>query len=125
MVNFKTFSVRACAAIFVQTGAENFSEMCVRVRAYITFKVRTCARTSARPFLATKFFFEFLFGKSPFLAKKKYFFQNFFLRVRVQKLGCGCVRAELRKFVRCACGCGQKSAHTKGLHKSLEKLLFY
>ena len=62
----------------MQTGAENFSEMCVRVRAYITFKVRTCARTSARPFLATKFFFEFLFGKSPFLAKKKYFFQNFF-----------------------------------------------
>ena len=42
-----TFSVRARkragAAIFVQIGAGKFSEMCVRVRAYIVFKVRTCA----------------------------------------------------------------------------------
>ena len=51
-------SVRACvlartragAAIFVQIGSGKFSETCVRVRALITFKVRTCARTSARPF---------------------------------------------------------------------------
>ena len=35
---------RAGAAIFVQIGAEIFSEMCVRVCAYIVFKVRTCAQ---------------------------------------------------------------------------------
>ena len=60
----QTFSVRACArtrtragaAIFVQIGAEKFSETCMRVRApHITI------------------------------------------------------------FVRCACGCGPKSPHTKGL----------
>ena len=45
---------RASAAIFVQIGAQNFSEMCVRVRAYITFNVRTCARTAAPLFLVKK-----------------------------------------------------------------------
>ena len=30
-------------------------------------------------------------------------------------LVCGCVRRTLSKCVRCACGCGRKSAHTKGL----------
>ena len=30
---YKTFSVRAGAAIFVEIGAEIFSQMCVRVRA--------------------------------------------------------------------------------------------
>ena len=94
---------RACAAIFVQKGVAKFSEMCVRVRAYIIFKVQTCARTSARPFLAKKFFFSDFFGK------------NLWVRVRAQKLGCGCMRRTLRKCVRCACGCGRKSAHTKGL----------
>ena len=28
---------------------------------------------------------------------------------------CGCVLRTLRKCVGCACGCGRKSAHTKGL----------
>ena len=85
--------VRARAAIFVQIGAENFSEMCVRVRAYITFKVRTCARTSARPFLATKFCFEFLFGKSPKL-KKNIFFRIFFCACGCKNWGAGaCVRS--------------------------------
>ena len=28
---------------------------------------------------------------------------------------CRCVRRTLRKCVQCACGCGRKSAHTKGL----------
>ena len=41
--------MRACtrthagAAIFVQSGTEGALQMCVRVRAYITFLVRTCA----------------------------------------------------------------------------------
>ena len=54
----QTLSVRACArtrtrAIFVHSGAEGAYKMCVRVRAYYTFLVRTCAdvrRTSASPF---------------------------------------------------------------------------
>ena len=37
------------------------------------------------------------------------------VRVRAQKLVCGCVRRTPSKCVRCACGCGRKSAHTKGL----------
>ena len=47
----------------MQIGAGKFSEMCVRVRAYIIFKVRTCARTSARPFLAKKIFFRIFLEK--------------------------------------------------------------
>ena len=56
---------RANAAIFVQIGAENFSEMCVQVCAYIVFKVRTCAhgaevpahvRMSIFPFCSIVFF---------------------------------------------------------------------
>ena len=35
------------------------------------------------------------------------------MRVRAQKLRCRCVRPTLRKCMRCACGCGRKSAHTK------------
>ena len=34
---------------------------------------------------------------------------------RRKKLGCGCVRRTLPKCVRCACGCGRKSAHTNSL----------
>ena len=45
---------RAGAAIFVHSGAEGALKMCVRVRAYNTFLVRTRADVrsmSARPFL--------------------------------------------------------------------------
>ena len=44
------------------------------------------------------------------------------MRVRVQKLGYRCVCCTLRKCVRCACGCGQKSTHTKGLAKLYAKV---
>ena len=43
------------------------------------------------------------------------FGKNVQVRVRAKKLGCCCLRRTLRKCVRCACGCRQKSAHTKGL----------
>ena len=80
---------RARAAIFVQIGAENFSEMCVRVSAYITCKVPTCAHTSACPFLAKKNFLYLFLEKNPFLARKKKNSDFFSGKM------CGCV---------CACG---------------------
>ena len=73
----QTLSVRACArtrtragaAIFVHSGAEGAYKMCVRVRAYYTFLVRTCAdvrRTSPRPF--------FIINQYKFMKKKIIFF---------------------------------------------------
>ena len=102
--NTQTFSVRVCertgtcagAAIFVQIGTHKFSEMCVRVHAYITFKVQTYVRTSAPPFLAKNIFYGVFWKKRPFLAKKRFFFRkNVQVRVRAQKLGCGCMRRTL------------------------------
>ena len=66
-----------CRAIFVQMGAGKFSEMCLRVRAYITFKAGTYARTSAHPFLAKKIFCGF-FGKTCQFLAKKYILFGFF-----------------------------------------------
>ena len=91
---------RACAAIFVQIGAENFSEMCVRVSAYITCKVPTCAHTSACPFLAKKNFLYLFLEKNPFLARKKKI-QIFF----PEKCAGACARAGAKTEVRVrACG---------------------
>ena len=36
-------------------------------------------------------------------------------KISISKLVCRCMRRTLSKCVRCACGCGRKSAHTKGL----------
>ena len=77
---------RAGAAIFVQIGARKCSEMCVRLRAYISFKVWTCARTSAPQFLVKKFFWNISLFKCPFLVKK-FFFEIFFC---VKMCGCAC-----------------------------------
>ena len=45
------------------------------------------------------------------------FGKNGQVRVRAKKLGCCSLRRTLRKCVRCACGCGRKYAHTKGLEE--------
>ena len=46
------------AAIFVEIGAENFSEMCVRGCGYIVFKVRKCAQgAEVRAHVRTSIFF--------------------------------------------------------------------
>ena len=37
------------------------------------------------------------------------------MRIRALKVGCECVHRTLRNYLQCACGCGRKSAHTKGL----------
>ena len=99
--DLQTFSVRACtrmrtragAAIFLQIGAPKCSEMCVRVRAYISFKVRTWARKSTLQFLVKK-------KIGPFLAKKKYLFEIFFGKnVRVPhtyKMCVMCVRVRTK-----------------------------
>ena len=65
-MNIKTLSVRACArtrtragaAIFVHSGAEGALKMCVRVRAYNTFLVRTRADVRRRaPHVRTSIFY--------------------------------------------------------------------
>ena len=60
----QTFSVRACArtrtraraAIFVHSGAGGALKVCVRVRAYTNFLVRTCADMRGPPFFYHKIF---------------------------------------------------------------------
>ena len=97
--------MRACArtsagaAIFVQIGAENFSEMCVRVCAYIVFKVRTCAQgAEVRAHVRTSIFSFCSIFFLNFLIKKKnleiFFFFIFFF---------------FEKMCGCACGCGPKN----------------
>ena len=81
---------------------------------------QTCA---ARPHVHFLFFFHIKslkstkFSQKIIQKKKIFFFLNVRVRVcvRVQKMVCGCVRHTLSKCVRCACGCGRKSVHTKGL----------
>ena len=71
-----------------------------------------CAARPHTPFLAKNLIF---INKK---LKKKFFFEIFFLK---KCAGAGAkngvrVRApHITNFVRCACGCGPKSPHTKGL----------
>ena len=72
-------------------------------------RARTCAACPHLHFFTIK-------SLKPIKFRKKNV-KNMWLRVRVrsQKLVCGCVSCTLSKCVWCACWCSRKSAHTKGL----------
>ena len=90
--------MRTCAgaAIFVHSGAEGALKMCVQVRVYNTFLVRTCADVSGHvPHV------HYSYKMNTNLLKK---FGKFFLK---KCAGAG-AHAGAKTGVRCACGCTLK-----------------
>ena len=83
--------------------------------------VRTCGRTSARPFFST--FFNFYAAKQKKENWKKKNFENFLrvqVRVRPQKLACGCVRRTLRILCDVRAGAAQKVRTLRVCQKEYE-----
>ena len=111
---------RAGVAIFVQSGAEGALKMCVRVRAYNTFLVRTCADVRGRaPHVRTSIFFQlnlYFSNKENF---KKKILKNFLKIFWKNCVGAGacagakigvrvCVRRTLQFLCDVRAGAGQK-----------------